>query len=97
LNNNFYLRRESSSIFRTPSRQQLQGMKSESQIEYEPSISEFPHIEENSIHEEKYTPPKSRLLHNHGEYIDLTGNYIGDILSSSPSKAMFAKTIYRTN
>lgn len=54
-------------------------MKSESRLEHDPSASEFPCIEENSIQEERLSPTKSRLIYNsNGEYIDLTGNYIGD-------------------
>jgi hypothetical protein len=54
-------------------------MRSESRLEYDPSASEFPLIEENSIQEERPSPAKSRLIyHCNGEYIDLTGNYIGE-------------------
>jgi hypothetical protein len=50
-------------------------MKSESRLENDPSASEFPSIEENSVQEERLSPTKSRLIyHCNGEYIDLTGN-----------------------
>jgi len=54
-------------------------MRSESRLEKDSSASEFPLIEENSIQEERPSPTKSRLIyHCNGEYIDLTGNYIGE-------------------
>lgn len=54
-------------------------MRSESRLENDPSTSEFRFIEENSIQEERPSPTKSRLIyHCNGEYIDLTGNYIGE-------------------
>lgn len=80
-------------------------MKSESRLEHDPSSSEFPFIEESSnTQDDKVTPARSRLIYNsNGEYIDLTGNLVGDGVflnqtasNSSPGK-MFGVGAYRTN
>ncbi len=103
--NNFYLRRESSSIFRTPSRQQLQAMRSESRLDHDPSTTEFPFIEEPcTLQDGRVTPAKSRLIYNsNGDYIDLTGNLVGDgallnqtALTNSSGKQMYGMIAFRT-
>jgi hypothetical protein len=77
-------------------------MKSDSRLENDPSASEFPSIEENSVQEERLSPTKSRLIyHCNGEYIDLTGNYIGEGLlqagHANTTGKMFGMAVYRTN